>query len=157
MYRYMGLITYWEIYASLSGLCIQIRDPSCKITKSLTLRNQSETAIYKAGQGTGHCPAGIFKNIISIVTKNEEAGHGPIPCPFPLGKNSISQLLMSDFTERCCRFALASWIRGQLFLPFIVKFVLKPKQINTSLDYFLYLCNVMDVKLHRVFGHQSPK
>ena len=46
MYRYMGLITYWEIYASLSGLCIQIRDSSCKITKSLTLRNQSETAIY---------------------------------------------------------------------------------------------------------------
>ena len=27
------------------------------------------------GQGTGHCPAGIFKNIISNVTKNEEAGH----------------------------------------------------------------------------------
>ena len=33
------------------------------------------------GQGTGHCPAGIFKNIISNVTKNEEAGHGPVPCP----------------------------------------------------------------------------
>ena len=28
------------------------------------------------GHGTGHCPAGIFKNIISNVTKNEEAGHG---------------------------------------------------------------------------------
>ena len=33
------------------------------------------------GQGTGHCPAGIFKNIILNVTKNEEAGHGPVPCP----------------------------------------------------------------------------
>ena len=31
---------------------------------------------------TCHCPAGIFKNIISNVTKNEEAGHGPVPCPF---------------------------------------------------------------------------
>ena len=26
-------------------------------------------------------PAGIVKNIISNVTKNEEAGHGPVPCP----------------------------------------------------------------------------
>ena len=33
------------------------------------------------GQGTGHCRAGIFKNIISNVTKNEDAGHGPVPCP----------------------------------------------------------------------------
>ena len=31
------------------------------------------------GQGTGHCPAGIFKNIISNVTKNEEAGLSPDP------------------------------------------------------------------------------
>ena len=32
------------------------------------------------GQGTGHCPAGIVKKkIISNVTKNEEAGHGPVP------------------------------------------------------------------------------
>ena len=32
--------------------------------------------------GDSHCPAGIFKNIISNVTKNEEAGHGlsPVPC-----------------------------------------------------------------------------
>ena len=30
-------------------------------------------------QGTGHCPAGIFKNIISNVTKNEEAGLAPVP------------------------------------------------------------------------------
>ena len=36
---------------------------------------------FGSGQGTGHCPAGIFKNIISNVTKNEEAGHGPVPCP----------------------------------------------------------------------------
>ena len=28
-----------------------------------------------------HCPAGIFKNIISNVTKNEEAGHGLTPVP----------------------------------------------------------------------------
>ena len=35
----------------------------------------------ETGQGTGHCPAGIFKNIISNVTKNEEEGHGPVPCP----------------------------------------------------------------------------
>ena len=34
---------------------------------------------FGSGQGTGHCPAGIFKNIISNVTKNEEAGHGPVP------------------------------------------------------------------------------
>ena len=33
-------------------------------------------SIIWTGQGTGHCPAGIFKNIISNVTKNEEAGHG---------------------------------------------------------------------------------
>ena len=39
----------------------------------------------------------------------------------------------------------------------IVKFMLNPKQINTSPDFFFYLCNVIDVKLHRVFGHQSPK
>ena len=26
--------------------------------------------------GDSHCPEGIFKNIISNVTKNEEAGHG---------------------------------------------------------------------------------
>ena len=39
----------------------------------------------------------------------------------------------------------------------IVKFVLNLKQINTSPNYFLYLCNVVDVKLHRVLGHQSPK
>ena len=30
---------------------------------------------FGSGQGTGHCPAGIFKNIISNVTKNEEAGN----------------------------------------------------------------------------------
>ena len=35
-----------------------------------------------ASTRTGHCPAGIFKNKISNVTKNEEAGHGPVPCPF---------------------------------------------------------------------------
>ena len=28
------------------------------------------------------------------------------------GKNPISQHLMSAFTKRCCKFALASWIRG---------------------------------------------
>ena len=38
--------------------------------------------VLRLGQRTGHCPAGIFKNIISNVTKNEEAGHGPVPCPF---------------------------------------------------------------------------
>ena len=87
-----------------------------------------------------HCPAGIFKNIISNVTKNEEARHGPVPCPLSVlwegegetpslystcdslrlcrkltqdqGKNSISQHLMSAFTKRCCKFALANWIRG---------------------------------------------
>ena len=31
--------------------------------------------------GDSHCPAGIFKNIISNVTKNEEAGHGPVRVP----------------------------------------------------------------------------
>ena len=35
----------------------------------------------QAGQGTGHFPAGIFKKIISNVTKNEDEGHGPVPCP----------------------------------------------------------------------------
>ena len=39
----------------------------------------------------------------------------------------------------------------------IVKFVLKLFQTYITLDYFLYLCNIIDVKLHRVFGHQSPK
>ena len=39
----------------------------------------------------------------------------------------------------------------------IVKFVLKLFQTYKTPDYFLYLCNVIDVKLHRVFGHQSPK
>ena len=34
-----------------------------------------------ASTRTGHCPAGIFKNKISNVTKNEEAGAGPVPCP----------------------------------------------------------------------------
>ena len=38
--------------------------------------------VLQLGQRTGDCPAGIFKNIISNVTKNEEAGHGPFPCPF---------------------------------------------------------------------------
>ena len=28
------------------------------------------------GHGTGHCPT---EKIISNVTKNEEAGHGPVP------------------------------------------------------------------------------
>ena len=37
--------------------------------------------VLQLGQRTGHCTAGIFKNIISNVTKNEEAGHGPVPCP----------------------------------------------------------------------------
>ena len=37
--------------------------------------------VLRLGQRTGHCPAGIFKNIISNVTKNEEAGNGPAPCP----------------------------------------------------------------------------
>ena len=45
----------------------------------------ASSAIYvrshPTGQGTGHCPAGIFKNIISNVTKNEEAGHGPVRVP----------------------------------------------------------------------------
>ena len=39
----------------------------------------------------------------------------------------------------------------------IVKFVLKLFQTYKIPDYFLYLCNVIDVKLHRVFGHLSPK
>ena len=39
----------------------------------------------------------------------------------------------------------------------IVKFVLKLFQTYITSDYFLYLCNVIDVKLHRVFGHPSPK
>ena len=37
--------------------------------------------VLRLGQRTGHCPAGIFKNIISNVTKNEEAGHGLVHCP----------------------------------------------------------------------------
>ena len=37
--------------------------------------------VLQLGQRTGHCTAGIFKNIISNVTKNEEAGHGLVPCP----------------------------------------------------------------------------
>ena len=41
--------------------------------------------------------------------------------------------------------------------PFIVKFVLKLFQTYISSDNFLYLCNIIDVKLHRVFGHPSPK
>ena len=41
--------------------------------------------------------------------------------------------------------------------PFIVKFVLKLFQTYKTPDNFLYLCKVIDVKLHRVFGHQSPK
>ena len=45
-------------------------------------RGRGEEDRGQGGQGTGHCPAGIFKNIISNVTKNEEAGHGPIPCHF---------------------------------------------------------------------------
>ena len=32
-------------------------------------------------QWTGHCTAGISKSIISNDLKNEEAGHGPVPCP----------------------------------------------------------------------------
>ena len=39
----------------------------------------------------------------------------------------------------------------------IVNFVLKLFQTYITSVYFLYLCNVIDVKLHRVFGHQSPK
>ena len=49
---------------------------------------------FGSGQGTGHCPAGIFKNIISNVTKNEEAGHGPVPCPLNFG------LQMPHFASR---------------------------------------------------------
>ena len=38
------------------------------------------TSLYlRGGQGTGHCPAGIFKNIISNVSKHEEAGQGLSP------------------------------------------------------------------------------
>ena len=37
--------------------------------------------MIQAGQGTSYCSAGIFNNIISNVTKNEEAGHGPVRVP----------------------------------------------------------------------------
>ena len=40
-------------------------------------------------QWTGHCPAGIFKNIISNVTKKEEAGHGPVPCPLEANQGPV--------------------------------------------------------------------
>ena len=41
--------------------------------------NIFSSTIVSGGQGTGRCPAGIFKNIISNVTKNEEAGLSPDP------------------------------------------------------------------------------
>ena len=57
---------------------------------------------FGSGQGTGHCPAGIFKNIISNVTKNEEAGHGPVPCPLNFG------LQMPHFASRNTQLLLKS-------------------------------------------------
>ena len=49
--------------------------------KEVSLRTIRKDIDDRPGQGTCHCPAGIFKNIISNVTKNEEAGHGLVLCP----------------------------------------------------------------------------
>ena len=47
----------------------------------------SQPFIYRCaprGTRTGHCSAGIVKNIISnVFKKNAKAGHGPVPCPDP--------------------------------------------------------------------------
>ena len=62
------------------------------------LQKQRPTGQRETGQGTCHCPAGIFKNIISNVTKNEEVGHGPVACHFNQEKseNRISKLLQQS-------------------------------------------------------------
>ena len=65
---------------------------------------------FGSGQGTGHCPAGIFKNIISNVTKNEEAGHGPVPCPLNFG------LQMPHFASRNTQHLLKTSFISSLFL-----------------------------------------
>ena len=84
---------------------------------------------FGSGQGTGHCPAGIFKNIISNVTKNEEAGHGPVPCP-TLSCAVVRKDIAVDFYGCDAMFCLGS----MLFVPKDDPKLLKKPYYN----YFLY-------------------
>ena len=65
----------FEDAVALYNFDIELRELIFKAVQRL------EIALRTKMGSEGHCPAGIFKKIISNVTINEEAGHGPVHVP----------------------------------------------------------------------------